>query len=63
MIGVGVVCALGPLSAVYVLGRLALLLVIPGATILGIKAGLGVTPGLYTLPDKITSEGWPGGGS
>lgn len=56
MLGVIVAVFTGPISAVYVLGYGALALLLPIAVTLAVNAGLGVKPGLYTTPDKITSK-------
>lgn len=60
MIAVLAVCMLGPVSAVYVLGWAAAVLVPGVAVVLGLTLGMGVEPGAFTLPDYITG-GWGGG--
>lgn len=46
----------GPASVVYVLGPAAALLLPSVGAMLGVNLGLGVHPGFYTKPDRITSK-------
>lgn len=56
MAGVAATVLAGPASSVYVLGPAATLLLPSVGAMLGVTLGLGVHPGFYTKPDKITSE-------
>ncbi|KAL4422168.1 hypothetical protein ABPG77_006857 [Micractinium sp. CCAP 211/92] len=55
MAGVAATVLAGPASSVYVLGPAATLLLPSVGAMLGVNLGLGVHPGFYTKPDKITS--------